>query len=176
LLRRQLGRRLEGRVFIRYYLELDRPCEMVATLLPSEGPGGWLVAIIQESARWEGELMRRAGLGPPHRWGERRDGIAVGPPVPFGGGLLVPLSWRSAGHRALFPVVEADLQIAPMGHELPKSIPYLRRVASALSALDGPSWDLSAVAWRSTSRCVALEVRVTSLATTSTARSYAPKS
>src|SRR5579875_3927839 len=79
LLRRQLGRRLEGRVFIRYYLELDRPCEMVATLLPSEGPGGWLVAIIQESARWEGELMTRLGLGPAYRWGERRDrGRATG--------------------------------------------------------------------------------------------------
>src|SRR5579875_2019063 len=75
--------RLEGtlwyRMLVRYYLELDRPCEMVATLLPSEGPGGWLVAIIQESARWEGELMTRLGLGPAYRWGERRDrGRATG--------------------------------------------------------------------------------------------------
>ena len=31
---------------------------------------------------------------------------------------MIPITWRSVGIDGLFPVVEADLQVAPMGPEL----------------------------------------------------------
>ncbi len=105
-------------MFVRSYLEFDWPCEAVVTLLLGDDPGRWLVAIVEESARWEGELVSRVGFEAAHRWVGRRDGIAIGPSVPFGGGLLLPVSWRSTEPRALFPMVEADLQVAPLGRDL----------------------------------------------------------
>jgi hypothetical protein len=104
-------------VFVRSYLELDQPCGTVTALL-LQMDRGWLTAVVEESARWEGDLLVRVGLGPPHPRTGRRDTITVGPPALIGGGLLLPLSWRSTERLTPFSRVEADLQAAPLGPDL----------------------------------------------------------
>jgi hypothetical protein len=65
----------------------------------------------------EGEELRTrigAGTGVP----AKAIGIDVGEPVYRAGTVIVPISWKATGVGALFPVMNADLVLEPMGENL----------------------------------------------------------
>lgn len=44
--------------------------------------------------------------------------IDVGEPITGPGRTWIPISWRATGASALFPVLDGDLELAPLGTEL----------------------------------------------------------
>ena len=102
-------------MFAKYYLELPHPAEKVVEALLSEPPESWLPGHVEAGGRLENHLLGEVGLLVGGRRIDRRVEIKVGAPVALGGALMVPLSWRSASKESLFPKLEADLEVAPLG-------------------------------------------------------------
>jgi len=44
--------------------------------------------------------------------------INVGKPIASAGRTWIPISWRATGPTALFPVLEGELELAPLGSQL----------------------------------------------------------
>jgi len=105
-------------MFVKSYLELGQPIEQVCACLLGERPESWIPGIVEAEARWQGELLAQVGIDLGGRRLGQVGSVSVGEIADVGGGLMIPITWRSVGIDGLFPVVEADLQVAPMGPEL----------------------------------------------------------
>lgn len=106
-----------GRMFIRYYLDLPMPfAEVEARLL--QNPGSWVPGIA-EGAESRGERLL-AEVGFPTN-SERRVAksveIELGTPYRIPAKAVLPLTWKATWAEGLFPVLEADLEIAALGAE-----------------------------------------------------------
>ncbi len=106
-----------GRMFIRYYLDLPmRFGEVEARLL--HDPGSWVPGIA-EGAESRGERLL-AEVGFPTS-SERRVAksveIEIGTAYRISGKAVLPLTWKATWAEGLFPVLEADLEIAALGAE-----------------------------------------------------------
>jgi hypothetical protein len=104
-------------MFLRYYLDLPLPfAEVEARLL--EDPGSWVPGIA-EGAETRGERLL-AEVGFPVS-DERRVAkgveIELGKPYRVPSKTILPLTWTATGPEALFPALEADLEIAALGAE-----------------------------------------------------------
>lgn len=103
-------------MFVYYYGHVNRPFPTVERDLLAllTGLDGWAAAAYRE-----GEEMRaRIGVGgePPRLAKTVR--LEVGPPIRGEGQTLIPLGWEAAGAPGLFPRMEADLVVAPLGSAL----------------------------------------------------------
>jgi hypothetical protein len=102
-------------MFIRYYLDLPMPFEDVEAGLLDD-PAAWVPGIA-EDAESRGERLL-AEVGFPMS-GERRLAksveIELGTVYRIPSKVLLPLTWKAIGPEALFPVLEADLEIAALG-------------------------------------------------------------
>jgi hypothetical protein len=102
-------------MFAKYYLELPYPVEAVRGALLQEAPESWLPGLVQAGGEWEDRLLADVGFSVGSARVDRRVEIKIGDPAPLGAGLVLPLSWRAASQESLFPLMEADLEIAPLG-------------------------------------------------------------
>ncbi|HEX9122346.1 MAG TPA: hypothetical protein VF984_03155 [Actinomycetota bacterium] len=104
-------------MFIRYYLDLPMRFEEVESRL-LEDPGSWVPGIA-EGAESRGERLL-AEVGFPMS-AERRVAksveIELGTVYRIPSKALLPLTWKATGSEALFPVLEADLEVAALGPE-----------------------------------------------------------
>lgn len=124
-----------------YYTPLDRPFPTVAGRLLDD-PGLWLP---DPAARCgdEFEVLLRAEHALPSALERRSAVVTVGPAVEASGGLLRSVTWRASGMDQLFPVLDADLELAPLGeHASQLSLmgtyrPPLSVVGGAADALVG---------------------------------------
>ncbi|HLG92131.1 MAG TPA: hypothetical protein VKY15_04020 [Acidimicrobiales bacterium] len=94
--------------------EADHPACSGAGLLGSDPRA--LLELALDGARVEGERLR-AKVGPPG-WPavlSKTVELRCGQPRAHGDALVLPFSWTASGAPCLFPRLDADLELAPLG-------------------------------------------------------------
>jgi len=100
-------------VFVRSFLEIPAPYTAVQEALLDD-VGSWLPGLA-DSAGASGEArMADVGFGHAVRV-DRKVLVEVGMPVRGDGRTLVPLRWKSESSEALFPALDGELELAPVG-------------------------------------------------------------
>jgi hypothetical protein len=75
-----------------------------------------LLADHADAAYREGEqLSRRLDPRMRHKWLGKRIVIDLGQPYELAGRLVLPIHWWAPGADRLYPCLEADLEVAPVG-------------------------------------------------------------
>lgn len=100
-------------MFVRYYLDLELPFVDVETAFLCD-PAAWLPGVAAAADEQGDRLLAEVGFGAQHRI-EKRIEIQVGEPAHLRGTTLLPMTWRATGADSIFPSLEADLELAPMG-------------------------------------------------------------
>lgn len=101
-------------MFVRYYLELARPFEEVeAALLHS--PENWVPGLANEAEAQGRRLLAEVGFGPDGRRLEKQVRIDLGSSFRIASKTVLPMTWRATGAYALFPSLEADVEVAALG-------------------------------------------------------------
>lgn len=100
-------------MFIHDFLEVEAPQGEIRTRLLL-GDGGWLAPLVGAACAHGEDLRVRVGLGVDGLVSKTVE-VTVGAPRESHDQLVVPLRWRATGPTLLFPVMEADLAVAPMG-------------------------------------------------------------
>jgi hypothetical protein len=95
------------------FVDVSRPLEAVRGRFA--GDGRWLVALAS-AAEEDGESLRLR-IGPSWAAGHvtRKVRVTLGPSRNRGDALVVPLAWEAVGLRALFPLLDGDVELAPLG-------------------------------------------------------------
>src|SRR5439155_25616418 len=60
-------------------------------------------------------LLAEVGFGPPGRRLQKRVHIQLGRPFRLASKGVLPMAWRATGAHAIFPSLEADIEVAPIG-------------------------------------------------------------
>lgn len=102
-------------MFARYFVELPIPADVVEHAL-SRDPRRWLPGLA-EQANFKGDrLLAEVGVGGTIGL-HRKVIIELGPMVHAASKSFFPLRWTAMGHPGLFPALDADIEVAPMGPE-----------------------------------------------------------
>jgi len=103
-------------MFIRYFIEIPRSmAEVEAALL--ESPGYWSAEPARDAEERGRQLLAEVGFGPPGVRVDKRVELQFGEPVRFPSKTILPMSWKPAGLEALFPALDADIEIGELGPE-----------------------------------------------------------
>jgi hypothetical protein len=100
-------------MFARYFVELAYPSEAVEPVLIG-APPVWLPPLASEANHRGDRLLAEVGFGDDIRIA-RTVAIELGDPIRLPTKTVVPLTWRATGLAGLFPSLDADLEIAPLG-------------------------------------------------------------
>ena len=100
-------------VFVRYYLELALAAEEVERLLTS-APESWIPGLAREADGYGERLLADVGFGDRSRL-DRNVAIELGTPIRVPSRTILPLKWTAARTSRLFPSLDADLEVAPLG-------------------------------------------------------------
>jgi len=100
-------------IFLEDFADVERPFEEVRGRFT--GDGGWLAPFASAAAQ-DGETLRMR-IGPSWTAGRltREVRVTLGTPHERGDALVIPLAWEPSGLRALFPVLDGDIELAPIG-------------------------------------------------------------
>ncbi len=102
-------------LLIQDFADVERPVEAIRGRFV--GDGRWL-APLAGAANDEGESLR-IRIGPD--WAALRMTqevqVELGPPHQRGDAIVVPISWQAVGLRSLFPMLDGDVELAPLGEE-----------------------------------------------------------
>lgn len=100
-------------MFVRYFLDLALPFRDVEHAFLDE-PTAWLPGVAQDADDRGERLLGEVGFGENRRVGKRIE-ITVGGPAHLSGTTLLPITWKATGAGGVFPALEADLEVAPVG-------------------------------------------------------------
>ena len=102
-------------MFIRYYLDLPHPFEDVETALLAQ-PEAWVPGLARDAEDRGQRLLAEVGfsLDREHRLDKRVE-IEFGEPYRVPAKTLLPMVWKPTGAGQLFPAMDADLEVAPLG-------------------------------------------------------------
>jgi hypothetical protein len=100
-------------MFARYFVEIPLARSDVEAAL-SEDPRRWLPGLANAAHRRGDRLLADVGFGEVLRI-EREVRVEIGPPSRSSWKTVFPLSWEAADHAGLFPSLDADLEVAPLG-------------------------------------------------------------
>ncbi len=117
-------------MLIRYFIELPGSDGPLAEAL-IRSPEAWIPRLIGQASDRGERLLAEVGFGKRLRVSKRVE-ISIGTPRRLGAALYVPISSRATGPSGVFPVLEGDLELAPLG---------LRRTQLAISASYEPPLD-----------------------------------
>jgi hypothetical protein len=101
-------------MFVRSFLELPFPSDQVEAALLSS-PWDWIPGLIEDASRQGEVLLAEVGFDTPGRRIQKKVELEIAEPVRLGFSTLLPITWRASGLTALFPVMEADVEIAGLG-------------------------------------------------------------
>jgi hypothetical protein len=101
-------------MFIRYYLELPLAFSQVEEAF-LHNPQEWLPGLAEDAETRGEELLAEVGFGQEGRRVSKRVAVELGAPFRMASKTVLPLKWRATGAGALFPSLEADLEVAPLG-------------------------------------------------------------
>jgi len=100
-------------MFARYFVEMPFPSEQVERAL-LRSPESWVPGLA-EQANYRGDvLLAEVGFGDDVRIA-RQVAIEFGEPIRAPSKLMLPLRWSATGAPGLFPSLDADLEVAPLG-------------------------------------------------------------
>jgi hypothetical protein len=103
-------------MFARYFVEISMdPVQVEAALL--DDPESWLPELATHANERGDDLLTEVGIGEKVRV-RRQVRVLLGEPVRAATKTVVPLRWTAAGPigaTGLFPEMDADLEIAPLG-------------------------------------------------------------
>ena len=102
-------------MFARYYVELPYEREHVEHVLLTE-PDAWLPGYATNANHTGDRLLAEVGFGDEVRIA-RTVAIDVGAPIRMPTKSVLPVRWTAAGAAGLFPSLDADLEVAPLGRE-----------------------------------------------------------
>ena len=100
-------------MFARYFVELPIEPTRVEDAL-TQAPETWVPGLAEQANHRGDSLLAEVGFGDDVRVA-RRVAIEFGQPVRAASKLVLPLRWTAAGASGLFPALEADLEVAPLG-------------------------------------------------------------
>ncbi|HET6790011.1 MAG TPA: hypothetical protein VFI35_00310 [Actinomycetota bacterium] len=100
-------------MFARYFVELPMFSEEVEQAL-SHDPRAWLPGLAERANQGGDLLLAEVGIGEVVRI-KRTFVIELGRSVRSGAKTVFPLRWASTGAAGLFPSLDADLEVAPLG-------------------------------------------------------------
>jgi hypothetical protein len=100
-------------MFARYFVELPMFSEEVEHAL-SHDPRAWIPGLAERANHRGDLLLAEVGFGEAVRI-KRKVVIELGRSVRSGAKSVVPLRWTSSGATGLFPSLDADLEVAPLG-------------------------------------------------------------
>ena len=102
-------------MFVRYFVELALPSDAVEVAF--EEPESWLPVLADAATLRGHDVLSAVGFGESRRL-EKKVRLEFGRPVALPAKTLLPMRWRPrGGGEGLFPVLDADLEIASMGPE-----------------------------------------------------------
>lgn len=102
-------------MFARYYVELPADRDLVEGVLLRE-PGRWLPGLATEANHRGDQLLAEVGIGDDVRIA-RQVAIDLGTPIRLPTKTVIPMRWMPTGASGLFPALDADLEVAPLGHD-----------------------------------------------------------
>jgi hypothetical protein len=100
-------------MFARYFVELPLEADRVERALTRD-PDHWLPGLATDANHRGDRLLADVGFGDEVRIA-RQVAIELGSPIQMATKTVLPLRWTAAGVAGLFPSLEADLEIAPLG-------------------------------------------------------------
>ncbi len=100
-------------MFARYFVELPVDRQHVERVL-TDTPSTWLPGIATEANLHGDRLIAEVGFGDEIHIA-RQVTIDLGAPLHLPTKTVLPLRWTATGISGLFPSLEADLEIAPLG-------------------------------------------------------------
>jgi hypothetical protein len=103
------------RMFVRSFLELPFAADRVEGALLTS-PGDWIPGVIEDASRHGESLLAEVGFDTPGRRIQKKVELEIAQPIRLGFSTLLPITWRPAGLTSLFPVMEADIEVAALGH------------------------------------------------------------
>ncbi len=101
-------------MFVRYYLELDLPAARVEGVL-LQHPDQWIPGLARAAGDRGDRMLADVGLGTNGAAIRKQVEVELGPPLRFPSKVVLPMAWRATGPEALFPALDADIEIAPLG-------------------------------------------------------------
>jgi hypothetical protein len=100
-------------MFARYFVELPTSPDDVERAL-SRDPRLWLPGLAERANHRGDVLLAEVGFGEAVRI-KRAVVVELGSPVRSGSKTVFPLRWAASGPVGLFPALDADLEVAPLG-------------------------------------------------------------
>lgn len=101
-------------MFVRYFVEVPLPFEQAEGLL-LDSPGRWVPGLARGAHARGERLLAEVGFGGAGRRVVKRVEIELGRPLRYPTKTVVPMTWRASGPEALFPTLEADVEVAALG-------------------------------------------------------------
>jgi hypothetical protein len=102
-------------MFARYFVELPLASASVEDAI-LRAPSTWIPGLAATANHRGDALLADVGFGDEVRVA-RQVAIEFGDPVHMPTKTVLPLRWNATGATGLFPSLDADLEIAPMGPE-----------------------------------------------------------
>ena len=102
-----------GSVFARYFVELPVDPELVEAALLRD-PDAWLPGLAGSANHHGDALLAQVGFGSDVRVA-RTVTVEFGSPMTMPTKTVLPLRWTATGVSGVFPSLDADLEIAPLG-------------------------------------------------------------
>ena len=124
-------------MFARYYVELPIAADDVERAL-TRSPSTWLPGIANRASDRGERLLAEVGFGEEVRL-EKEVEIRFGKPIRTPTKTILPIHWSAAGPRSLFPELDADLEVAPLGvtqTQLSMSARYVPPLGAVGRAID----------------------------------------
>ncbi|MDH4111354.1 MAG: hypothetical protein OEV60_01565 [Actinomycetota bacterium] len=124
-------------MFARYFVELPMDPDRVEEALLRD-PHAWLPGLAGKANFHGDALLAEVGFGDDVRVA-RTVAIEFGEPVKMPSKTVVPLRWTATGASGLFPALDADLEIAPLGphdSQLAMSARYVPPLGAIGRAID----------------------------------------
>lgn len=125
-------------MFARYFVELPVGSQRVEAALVAATADDWLPGIARDANHRGDVLLAEVGFGDDVRIA-RQVAIELGETVRMPTKTVVPMRWQATGAAGLFPSLDADLEIAPLGSnrtQLAMSARYVPPLGAVGRAID----------------------------------------
>jgi hypothetical protein len=100
-------------MFVRYFVELPLPAAEVEKAV-TRSPDTWIPDLAHETNEAGRRLLAEVGFGERGRL-DRTIEIRFGEPIRISSKTILPIRWSAVRSNALFPSLDADLEVAPIG-------------------------------------------------------------